>query len=74
MKCEFCDGETRSKKVKRQHWLQGRLYIVENVDAEVCTQCGERYFHATTLDACDRLVSEEHEVKERITVEVISMA
>ncbi|MEW6349131.1 MAG: YgiT-type zinc finger protein [Thermodesulfobacteriota bacterium] len=73
MKCECCSGETRSKKVKRQHWLRGRLYIVENVDAEVCTQCGERYFHATTLDAIDRLVSEEHEVKDRITVEVISM-
>ena len=51
MTCEFCGGNTAKKKVKRQHWLRDHLYIVENVEAEVCTECGERYFHATTLDA-----------------------
>lgn len=72
MMCEFCDGQTIKKKVKRQHWLQDRLYIVENVDAEVCPDCGERYFHATTLDAIDRLLNAEHQVKERLSVEVVS--
>lgn len=51
MTCEFCGGNTAKKKVKRQHWLRDHRYIVENVEAEVCTECGERYFHATTLDA-----------------------
>ena len=51
MKCEFCDSETAAKKVKKQHWLKGKLYIVENVDAEVCPECGERYFHATTTES-----------------------
>lgn len=73
MICEFCGGKTIRKKVKRQHWLQGKLYIVENVDAEVCTECGERYFHATTLDEIDRLLLAEHEVKERIDVEIVSL-
>jgi len=73
MICEFCGGKTIKKKVKRQHWLQGKLYIVENVDAEVCTECGERYFHATTLDEIDRLLSSEHEVKERMDVEIVSL-
>jgi YgiT-type zinc finger domain-containing protein len=73
MICEFCGGKTIKKKVKRQHWLHGKLYIVENVDAEVCTVCGERYFHATTLDEIDRLLLTEHEVKERIDVEVVSL-
>jgi YgiT-type zinc finger domain-containing protein len=73
MKCEFCGGGTRKKKVKRQHWLQGKLYIVENVEAEVCPQCGERYFHATTLDAIDRYLLADHHVKEQIHVEVVSL-
>ena len=73
MNCEFCGGETIKKKVKRQHWLQGKLYIVENVDAEVCSECGERYVHATTLDAIDRVLSAEHQVKERMNVEVVSL-
>ena len=49
-----------------------RLYIVENVDAEVCTECGERYFHATTLDAIDKLLAGDHVVKEVLSVEVVS--
>ncbi len=74
MICEFCNGETRKKKVKKQHWLHNRLYVVENVEAEVCQECGERYFHAATLDAIDRYLSTEHAVKQQLNVEVVDMA
>jgi YgiT-type zinc finger domain-containing protein len=74
MICEFCGGETRKKRVKKQHWLQGRLYIIENVEAEVCQECGERYFHATTLDVIDRFLLTEHPVKQQLSVEVVDMA
>ena len=72
MKCEFCDSETTPRKVRKQHWLKGRLYIVESVDAEVCTQCGERYFHAATLDRIDKMIASDHVVKEVLSVEVLS--
>ena len=65
MICEFCGGSTAKKTVKKQHWLKAKLYIVENVHAEVCTQCGERYFYAKTLDAIDKLLESDHEVSER---------
>ena len=71
MKCEFCGGETAPRQVKRQHWLQGKLYIVENMEAEVCTECGERYYHAKTLDAVDAFLSKQHAVEERLSVEVV---
>jgi YgiT-type zinc finger domain-containing protein len=73
MNCEFCEGQTTKKKVKRQHWLKGKLYIIENVEAEVCEQCGERYFHSKTLDDIDKLIKSDQEVKERIEVEVVSL-
>lgn len=72
MICEFCGGETKTKYVKRQHWLKRKLYIVENVRAEVCTECGERYFHAKTLDAVDEYLSKKHTVKANISVEIVS--
>jgi len=71
MICEFCGGKTSKKKVRRQHWLHGRLYVLENVEAEVCTACGERYFHARTLDTVDRLLEGKHKVKARLQVEVV---
>jgi len=41
MKCEFCNSDTITRSVRKQHWFKGRLYIVENVNAEVCPECGE---------------------------------
>ncbi len=55
-----------------QHWLGGRLYLVENVIAEVCPQCGERYYYAKTLDAIDTMLRRKHAVKKRMTVEVVA--
>ena len=72
MKCEFCEGETTHRKVKKQHWLKGKLYIVENVEAEVCAECGERYFHASTLDRIDKIIAGGRSVKEVLSVEVVS--
>ena len=72
MSCAFCDGQTSPRKVTAQHWLNGKLYIVENVKAEVCRQCGERYFHAKTLDAIDRRLLRKHNVKKTLRVEVVA--
>lgn len=74
MICEFCGGQTIKKKVRRHHWLRKKLYLIENVPAEVCNECGERYFHAQVLDEIDRMLLKEHLVKERIQVEVVSLA
>jgi YgiT-type zinc finger domain-containing protein len=73
MICEFCNGSTRSKMVRRQHWLNGKLYIIENVTAEVCLECGERYFHATVLDQIDCLLQSTHPIKQTLEVEVVSL-
>jgi hypothetical protein len=53
------------QKVKR--------YPVENVQAEVCKEYGERYFHATTLDELDRYLSTKHDVKAHLNVELVAM-
>ncbi len=73
MICEFCGGEPYEKKVKRLHWFRGQLYVVENVPALVCRECGERYFHAKTLDEIDRMLEAEHPVIERMEVEVVTL-
>lgn len=74
MICEFCEGQTVKRKVRKIHWFEHRLYIIDDVEAEVCQECGERYYHATTLDAIDQLLeSGEPVVKEQLRVEVIGM-
>ncbi len=73
MICQLCTGRTSRKRVRKQHWLQGRLYLIDNVEAEVCNECGERYFHAKTLDSINRLLEGKHKVKARLQVEVVSL-
>ena len=74
MICEFCGGKTVRRKVRKVHWLQQQLYIVDDVEAEVCQDCGERYYHATTLDAIDRmLLAGNLAVKQQLQVRVVGM-
>ena len=74
MICEFCGGKTVKRKVRKVHWLQQQLYIVDDVEAEVCQDCGERYYHATTLDTIDRMLSTGNlAVKQQLQVQVVGM-
>lgn len=73
MTCDYCQGETRSRRVTKHHRYKRRLYVIETVPAEVCPEGGERYFHAKTLDAIDRLLDSDHPVKETLQVEVVSL-
>jgi len=73
MMCEFCEGKTIKKHVTKHHWLNGKLYIVENVEAEVCLDCGEKYYHVKTLKAIDQYLSKKHKIKEQMNVEVVAM-
>ena len=44
MKCYFCGGQTQEQLVT-DLYTEGNLYLaVENVPADVCQQCGERYY------------------------------
>lgn len=74
MICEFCGGKTIKRKVRKVHWLQQQLYIVDDVEAEVCQDCGERYYHATTLDAIDRMLAAGNPaIKQQLQVRVVGM-
>ena len=73
MKCEFCNGDTINKKVKKMHSYQGNIYFIENVDAEVCLECGEKYFKASTLDKIDILLKNEHKIKDMMNIEVVTI-
>ena len=62
MGCEFCRGQAEKRRIEKPHWPHGRLYLLENVEAEVCRDCGERYFHAQVLDIIDTILRAEHNV------------
>ncbi len=39
--CEVCGGELKVEKVNLEEFEGGKLYLMENVSAFVCQECGE---------------------------------
>jgi len=51
--CLSCKGELEERCITRAQGYEGRWYIIENLPALVCRQCGEMYF---TPAAHDRVI------------------
>lgn len=48
-KCFFCGGEIKEITVGNfDYRLEGQLYVIKNVPAGLCLQCGEKYVSADT--------------------------
>ena len=55
-KCPFCVGELEERVVTHPQSYQGKVYILENVPAEVCSQCGEVLLRPEVLERMQQLV------------------
>lgn len=54
--CFYCKGPLRRRRIEHMYEWGGARYLIRNVAAEVCAQCGEVYLAPKTLDAIDRVV------------------
>jgi len=71
--CPFCKGALQEQRIEHVHRWNGRLYVLRNVPAEVCGQCGETFFAPQTLQAMDDAVTRHREPEEHISVPVYSL-
>jgi len=69
--CRVCHGHLEERRVTRIQEYAGRWYLIENLPALVCRQCGEQYFTPETHDRVVRLVSGEHQAIRIEMVEVL---
>lgn len=65
--CYLCRGQLERRRVEVTCRHKGKLIIVEDVPAEVCTQCGEQYFDPQTSLALDRILDAQTFPGERVT-------
>ena len=56
MKCNFCKGEIEERLIRYVQDFQGRVVIIENVPAEVCTQCGEQLLRPDVAEKLQQIV------------------
>lgn len=58
MKCVLCGGKTKKQIVQEEITFQskGRIHhILVSVEAEVCQNCGEKYFKSGTIDYLNKI-------------------
>ena len=41
-KCEICDAKMVEKLIKQDFWIGGKLVVIDNVPAGVCSLCGAK--------------------------------
>ncbi len=58
-RCYFCGGKIVSKRIRHVHQWGDKIVLFENLEAEVCTQCGEVYLPPKTLEFIDKEAKEK---------------
>lgn len=58
--CYYCKGPLRRRRIEHMHHWDGQRFLIRNVQAEVCVQCGEAFLSPPTLKEIDRLVARGH--------------
>ena len=56
--CPRCGGTAHSATVKTAIWRGDRLFVVEDIPAQICSSCMEQFYDEETSDALRRLTEE----------------
>jgi YgiT-type zinc finger domain-containing protein len=56
--CLYCKGQLEEKHVSRVQQYKDRWFLIENVPALVCRQCGETFYTPQSHDLILRLMRE----------------
>src|SRR5947207_12780339 len=55
-RCAVCGAQLRKKRISYTQELDGKMYLVREVPAEVCDQCGEQYLTPETVEILQEIV------------------
>jgi len=62
-KCSVCKGNLIYKKITYTQELEGKVYVVNDVPALVCSQCGEQYLSPETVDKIQKVIEKGEQKK-----------
>ncbi len=74
--CPHCGTPMRPARTKTAIWVQDRLFVVEDIPAQVCDSCVEQFYDEETTDQLRRLTEEgfpSAESKREILVPIFSL-
>ncbi len=54
--CQACGGELKAEKVNLEEFEGGKLYLMENVAAYICQECGEMWVPEPVLAEFEKMM------------------
>lgn len=72
-RCYFCKGRVEPRRIRHVYEWGERIYVFENVPAEVCTQCKESYFAPETVRRFDAIVEGAEKSRRKMQVPVYDL-
>ncbi len=69
--CYFCRGKVQQQNITLD-WRWGeRLFVIRNVPAGVCDQCGEKYLDNRVYKDMERITASNEYRLDRMTVDIL---
>jgi HTH-type transcriptional regulator / antitoxin MqsA len=73
MICDVCGCDKfRVESVNETFRVEDRVFVVENIPAQVCERCGEAIFAADVAEQVRRLIHGPHQPIRVLSAEVLS--
>jgi YgiT-type zinc finger domain-containing protein len=57
--CVYCGGVVEERLIRLDYRFHGQLFIIEDVPAGVCVQCGEKVLDAKTAKKLEQLAQNQ---------------
>jgi YgiT-type zinc finger domain-containing protein len=70
--CYFCKGRVRKARVTIDYRWGKELFVIEDVPAGLCDQCGEKYLDSSVYKELEALVKADVRPMTRLTVDVLA--
>ncbi|MEK6615709.1 MAG: type II toxin-antitoxin system MqsA family antitoxin [Bacteroidota bacterium] len=68
--CFYCGGVVKEQLISRELRWKGVLFIIENVPAGVCMQCGEKFLKPQVVKMIDEILQQKKKPVKNISVPV----
>lgn len=70
--CYYCKGRVVLQSTTIDYRWGDSLFVIRDVPAGVCQQCGEKYLDSNVYKELERLAARRDHLKESINVDVLS--
>ena len=68
MNCFKCKGELKEKKINYMVDLESSIIVIKEVPANVCSDCGEKYFDDEIAENIEKIVNQVKNFSAEVTV------